>query len=160
MCQTLRMTVARIAVIALALAVCTAHAQEHAKTTLTVDVTDPIGSVIPDARIMATDQVTGSRLFLDADANGHAVIPLDQGTYKLKVEAPGFEHWEESEVIVNAEMHRDVSLRIAALTFNDPIYAQPEIPVERQPVAAELPLIPMQQFVAPARPIRHRPHWF
>jgi len=74
------MAVVQIAAIALALAACTALAQEHARETLTVVVTDQTGARISGAHIVATDQATGSQLDAAADATGQAVVQLDQGT--------------------------------------------------------------------------------
>jgi hypothetical protein len=77
------------------------------------------------------------------------------------VQARGFQLFQEKDVEVKAEMQRDVTLLIGINECGPCVTPDiPEIPLERQAVAAELPLIPMQQFVPPAKPIRRRPHWF
>jgi hypothetical protein len=154
------MTVARIAAIALALSACTAFAQERPATTLIVVVTDQSGAVIPGARIVATDQATGSRFDAVADTTGQAIVHLDKGTYELRVQAGGFQLLLEPNVEMHTETHKEVTLRISSWSSGPVVSGGPEIPLEYQPVAAELPLIPMQQLAAPAKPVHPRPHWF
>ena len=153
------MTPIRKAVIALALCACSALAQEPSKGKLTVVVTDRSGAVFPGARIAVTMAMTGMPVEATTDASGQAVLHLAQGSYELKVQAKGFESWEESKVEVTSETQRAVVLRVASTGC--PISVQaPEIPLERQALAAEIPLVPMQQFAPTARRPRHRPHWF
>jgi hypothetical protein len=127
-----------------------------------VVVTDQTGARKPGAHIAAFGQATGSHFEATADASGHAVIHLDRGNYELRVRVAGFQLWKEKEVEVDTETHKSVTLAIEnelpCLSFcgDQP----PEIPLERQTVAADIPLMPLQQFFPPAKPFRRRAHWF
>jgi hypothetical protein len=151
------MTVARIVALALALCACTALAQERTNATLVVEVTDPTGARIPGAQITATDETTGSRFEGATDLNGHAAFHLDQGIYKLRVGAKGFAFWEQTQLKLTAESHRNVILRIPAY-YAPPIVqvVAPILPEDHQFLVMEIPLIPMQQFVSPDKPLRRR----
>jgi hypothetical protein len=157
------MAVARISVIAFMLYVCAALAQGQAQITLTVDVTDHSSARVPGAHVAVTDQATGLRSDATANASGdnigHAVLHLDQGTYELRVQAPGFEGYMEKKVVVRAEMQKDVALTIGGINACPCVAAAPEFPLEleRQPIAADIPLIPVPELVLPAKPLRHRP---
>jgi hypothetical protein len=158
--KEVRVIASRIAVFALALSSCTALAQKHAKVTLTVVVTDQSGAIIPGAYIAATNQATGSRFEAPSDANGQAVVDLNEGTYKLTVTARGFQQYTEKDAALRAETHKKVVLSISNLVECGPCVSLipvadvREIPSEHQPIAAEIPLIPMQQFVPLAKPYR------
>jgi hypothetical protein len=155
-----RMIPKRLSMIAVALCICTplAHAQATAK--LKVEVTDQIGTVVPGAHFTATNNATGARVDAAADATGQSVVHLDQGIYDLKVTAPGFKHWMEKNVDAKAETNRRITLLIGD-TFGPTIIQQgPEIPLDHEEFAAEIPLITMQQLAAPAKLLRRRSHWF
>jgi hypothetical protein len=151
----------RIAVIALALCACSVLAQEQAMGTLTVIVTDETGARIPGAQLEALAAATGVHSASKADEIGQAVLHLDQGNYELKVRAMGFASWGKSKVEVSAETQSTVTLRVAE-SDTPMIKLEPPLdsPVEYRPLTAEIPKIPMQQFVPPAKPLRHRAHWF
>jgi hypothetical protein len=156
-----RMAPARIAVIALAFCACAVLAQQPAKGTLTVVVTDQMGAWISGARITATETQTGAHFEAIADGNGQAVLQIYQGSYELTVRSKGFTSWEKKEIKVNAETQRTATLNI--LHDGCPIFVEtPDIPLapERQALVAEIPLFPMQQFVPPSKPLRHKAHWF
>jgi Carboxypeptidase regulatory-like domain len=93
---------ARIAAIAFALCACTALSQQHEMGTLTVNVTDQTGAVIPGARIVASEEAAGSLFKAVAGPNGQALIDLDQGNYDLKVQASGFATHVEKSVALKA----------------------------------------------------------
>jgi Carboxypeptidase regulatory-like domain len=156
------MVVARIAAVALALCACAMFAQEPSEATLTVQVKDPSGAVIPRAHVVATDDAKGSRFEATADAAGKALIHLSQGTYDLRVEAAGFKGWIEKELEVKGETRRDVVVVVAVGGCGPcfPIQMVPPIELDNLPVEAEIPSIRMEQLVLPARRCRRRTHWF
>jgi hypothetical protein len=149
---------AHIAVIAIALCACPVLAQQPAEGTLTVVVSDQSGARIPAANIAATNEITGARFAATADASGQAVVHLLQGRYELIVGAAGFLSWTEKDVEVAAETGWAFTLAIG-LSSSPVVAADPTIPLERQ-VLEEIPLIPMQQFVQPAKLLRRGPRWF
>jgi pyruvate formate-lyase activating enzyme-like uncharacterized protein len=109
------------------------------------------------ARIAATNQATSSQFEAVTDNTGQAVVDLDQGTYKLTVRSQGFATWVEEKVELTGEMHKDVTLVISDMGCGVCIVPDvPEMPLERLPIAADIPLIPMQQLSLPAKPFRLR----
>lgn len=153
-----RVIASRIAAFAFALCACMALAQDHAKAALTVVVKDQSGAIIPGAHVVATNQATGLRFESTADTSfdsiGQAVLHLDQGTYELTVTAKGFEQYQEKETAVTAETHRDVTLRVGSCGPCVVVQDGPVIPLERMQVEVDIPLIPMQQLVLPAKRLR------
>lgn len=149
----------RIAAITLALSTCGSFAQEHPKSTLTMFVKDQTGAVIPGARITATDSATGVRVDGVADSKGQATVLLDQGTYELKVVAAGFRQEMAKGIEIKADTYLDATLRVADSGSGYPVSPSPEMPLERPALAAEISLIPTQQLVLEARPLRHRRRW-
>lgn len=95
--------------------ICSAsHAQEY-RGTITGQVTDPKGDVVPDATItaMSPEQTYNGK----TDSRGSFYVPFVQpGTYKIIAEAPGFKKVVHDGVIV------DVSAKISQ-TFALPIGA-------------------------------------
>jgi hypothetical protein len=131
--------------------------KQHARTILTVVVTDESCNHVSGANIvvLAIDQITG-RAEAVADGGGHALVHLDQGRYRLRVKAIGFQDWEEQNVEVKENMHRYVILARdctlgPSVCVDDP---RLPIPLPRQPVTADFPLIPTQRFLPPAKPFR------
>lgn len=161
--EEIRTATMRIAAIALAFSACTALAQQLALGTLplTVTVEDQSHAPIPGARIVASARASGVRFEAISNGNGQAVIHLVQGGYDLKVLANGFRTWEDKDIEVIAEIKRTAILVVESHTGPVVIAEErPRIQLEDQPLSAEIPLIPLQQFIPPARLLRHRRHWF
>jgi hypothetical protein len=156
----MRMSGPRIAVVALALCSCAAHAQLLAKATLTVVVSDQAGARIPGAQILVTDEMTGARFEARDDAAGEATVSLDQGTYALNVRAQGFAVWREKEVEMKGETHRDVILPIGTAGSGPVTVQMVDMPLGHQPLMAEVPSISMELLTLPPRRLRHRARWF
>jgi nitrous oxidase accessory protein NosD len=154
------MTPIRIVVIALALCACSALAQGPAEGTLTVVVEDQTGARVPGAHIAAFGQATGTHFEATADASGQAVLHVGQGSYKLRVRFTGFEIWNEENVKVNAETQVTATLAIATFFSGPNVIEAPDMPLERLTLAAEIPLVPTQQFAPPDKPLRHKARWF
>ncbi|MFY9802070.1 MAG: TonB-dependent receptor [Candidatus Acidiferrales bacterium] len=81
---------------------------------LTGQVTDSSGAVVPGASVTATN--TATNLMQTAITNGdgvYIVAPLPPGHYKLTVEAKGFERYEQSgiELFVNVAATQNVALK-------------------------------------------------
>jgi hypothetical protein len=154
------MAPARITTIALALCTCFTFAQEHPKSVLTVAVKDQSGAVIPGGHITVTDEATGERVDGLSNATGQAAVPLDQGSYELRVVAAGFQQLKVKSIEVKADTYREVTLATGALRSGYPtVSSGPEMPLERPPLAAEIPLMPMQQLVLTSTPLHHRRRW-
>ena len=62
-------------------------------------VTDPSGAVVTTATVMAVNESTGIQATAKTNGNGAYSVPLLQpGTYRVKIEAPGFKTVERSPV--------------------------------------------------------------
>jgi hypothetical protein len=156
----LRVAPARIAAISLALFACLVQAQQPATGILTVVVEDQTRARIAGARITAIEEATGSRFGAICDASGQAVVHLNQGRYEMTVQAAGFKGWKESHIEVKTGTKRTVTLAIGAYSSGPVVYVGAAILFEYPTLEVEIPMIPMQQFDPPAKPFRHRWHWF
>ena len=91
---------AALLLVALLLFLPAAHAQLSGS--LSGTVTDPSGSVVPNAKITLTNQASQEQREITSNKDGYfafaAVLP---GTYKVKVEVPSFKAWEQAGI----EMH-------------------------------------------------------
>jgi len=154
-CDTiLQMVAARVAGLALTLFACTAIAQERANATLTVAVVDPVGIAIRGARIVATEEVSGAQSEGMANASGQAKLQLSQGTYELRVLSKGFGMYVKKGVELKTETHRAVTLTIPEEPCTmacGPFPFGPLLELERPPLAAEIPFLPVPQLVLPAK---------
>lgn len=60
-------------------------------------VRDPTGALVPDAKVTVTQPVTGYRQTVQTDAQGSfKLVNVPFNTYKVRVEAPGFQSAEQS----------------------------------------------------------------
>src|ERR1035438_4404069 len=94
----------------------------HAKVlygSLTGNVTDPSSAAIPGVRVTALDVDTGVKREVDTDARGAYLFSnLQLGTYKITIEAKGFQTTIVDQVTVKAnEVRRvDFQAKIAQAT--------------------------------------------
>ncbi|MGH9377390.1 MAG: TonB-dependent receptor domain-containing protein [Terriglobia bacterium] len=66
-------------------------------------VSDPSSRVIPNAKVMVTNQATNvARQTVSTDTGAFRVSSLPQGIYRIEVTAPGFKPWVQTEVRLNA----------------------------------------------------------
>ena len=93
-----------------------AYAQGTA--TLTGEVSDNYGSVIPAADVFVTNNATGAEVTGSTDAVGGYAFTLEPGTYTITVEASGFEPGSASDVELMAgqSVLRNFSLELGAVT--------------------------------------------
>jgi hypothetical protein len=72
--------------------------------TISGNITDPTGALVPGATVTATETGTGFARTINADASGHYVIPnLRPTQYDLTVEAKGFEKSVQSHITLLAD---------------------------------------------------------
>ena len=94
-------------------------AQEF-RATLTGQVTDPTGAVIPKAKVTAINTDTGST-YTDATSNaGVYYIPyVVPGTYKVKVEADGFKTAIQDKVLLLAGKYTGQNFKLEVGSFHE-----------------------------------------
>lgn len=83
--------------------------------TITGNVQDTTGAVVPGAKVTATNQETQFTRQVESGADGaYRLDFLPVGTYTLKIEAPGFQTKQQQGVVLtlNAEVHIDASLPV------------------------------------------------
>src|SRR5262249_44535375 len=93
----------------------TALYPQEFRGTLAGVITDPQGSVVPGAKIRATQLETGSKNEAAADSEGRYTLPfLTPGSYKLEIDAPGFKRTvrEGLRIGANERVAADITLEI------------------------------------------------
>ncbi len=95
-----------------------AMAQEDTAATVTGQVTDSTGSIVPNATVIVVSTTTGEIRQVQSNQDGnYTVFPLAPGTYTLTVEQPGFKK-SVVNATINAKDRRaiDVILEVGAVT--------------------------------------------
>ena len=91
----------------------TAFAQMRITGAISGVVTDPAGSVVPNAKIVLVDAVNGTRKEAVSNASGQFVFPdLPFGTFQLTVTAAGFDNFVAENITVVASQTTDVPVRL------------------------------------------------
>ena len=95
-----------LTLLVLALVPFAAHAQS-ATASITGQVTDPSGAVVPGAKVTLLNPATGESRFTTSNQEGYYSFPvLLPATYRLTVEAPGFTQF------IQENIHLDVGLAL------------------------------------------------
>ncbi|MGA9180328.1 MAG: carboxypeptidase regulatory-like domain-containing protein [Candidatus Acidiferrales bacterium] len=85
-----------------------AHAQLSGS--LAGTVTDPSGSVVPNATVTLTNQASQEQRQVTSNKDGYfafaAVLP---GTYTVKVDAPNFKAWQQTDIVMHPGDTRSVA---------------------------------------------------
>ncbi|HET9530313.1 MAG TPA: carboxypeptidase regulatory-like domain-containing protein, partial [Blastocatellia bacterium] len=77
-------------------------------------VTDPSGAVIPGATVTIKDQSTGATRTVTTDAAGnYSVAGLPPGTYKIEVDAPGFNKTQVENVVIQPGQVSSTGVRLS-----------------------------------------------
>lgn len=98
--------------------------------TLTGNVTDPSGAVVPNAKVEALDLSTGVTRTATTDSNGVYRIPdLQEGTYKVTISASGFTTVvvQNVGVTVNNIKRADAQLKVAQAQTTVEVNAEQEV---------------------------------
>ncbi len=89
------------------------YAQQGSEGTVTVTVTDPSGSVIPDAKIELRDPSSNEvRQAVTQGSGTYSFVNLSIGTYRLTVSKEGFSVQVFDSVVVQAARVTDVSAKL------------------------------------------------
>ena len=105
-----------LAAVLLAAAFGIASAQQTA--TVSGEVLDDSGLVIPGATVTATDAVTGEEVTASTDSAGAYQLSLEPGTYTLSAESPGFEIGlaDPVQLAAGQAVERTFQLQLAVVT--------------------------------------------
>ena len=81
-------------------------------------IKDPTGALLPDAKVTVTQPVTGYQQTTQTDAQGSfKLVNVPFNTYKIRVEAPGFQPTEESvDLHTNIPLTLELSLSVEETT--------------------------------------------
>ena len=100
----------RAALLVAALLIFLPRAQAQLSGSLAGTVTDPTGAVVPNATVTLTNQASKDQRQVTSNKDGYfafaAVLP---GTYNVKVEAPSFKAWQQTDIIMHPGDTRSVS---------------------------------------------------
>lgn len=81
--------------------------------TISGTITDPSGSVIPNAMVVITNTAQGVKNTTMTDARGLYAFPsLPVGTYKLSVNAPGFKPKDRDKLVVDLDSVQQIDLSL------------------------------------------------
>jgi hypothetical protein len=157
------MAAVHIAAIVLGLLPCAALAQHPEMSAITVTISDQNGAIIPGAHVVVSGRAKALRFEAISDGSGVAVFRVHQGDYDLDVKARGFWSYRKTDLEVTKQTQIAVTLRIAE--YHGPTEVEESnLQLEHSQIIAELSLIPIEQFLLPARPLsvsakRPRPRW-
>ena len=87
--------------------------------TVSGQLTDPSGAVVPGARVILTDQAKGFTFGTTSDSGGRYLFtPVSPGTYTVAVQMAGFQKAVRTNIVVNVSENVTASfrLRIASAT--------------------------------------------
>src|SRR4026208_747260 len=95
-------------------------AQEETAASLSIQVSDSTGAVIPNATVVITHDATGvSRTVQTNEEGSLSVSPLAPGTYTVTVEQPSFKKYVENAVVLSARDRRQLTIVLEAGNVNE-----------------------------------------
>ncbi|HTF65661.1 MAG TPA: carboxypeptidase-like regulatory domain-containing protein, partial [Edaphobacter sp.] len=113
----------------LLLTVATTLAQQITAT-LSGIVTDASGSVVPNARVVATNTGTNAALTADSNAAGeYRINLLPVGTYTLKVSAPGFKAFVQDGIVLDLGQSANINAQLSIGGTNETVTISTAVPL-------------------------------
>jgi hypothetical protein len=108
------LTGAFVALVALVLFACASAANAQQLTaTLSGEVTDSTGAVIPNATVTVTHTTTNAVRTVQSDGSGnYSITSLPAGTYNLNVSSQGFESFVAKNVVLNIAEKRGLNVQL------------------------------------------------
>lgn len=105
------------------------RAQSAGGATLQGTVTDPTGSVIPDAKITITQHETGIKTSTVTNKDGFfSIPPVSIGNYSVRCEVPGMKAWEE-KVLLETGKTVEVNPILTVGQMNETITVMESVPM-------------------------------
>ncbi|MGB9456119.1 MAG: TonB-dependent receptor [Bryobacteraceae bacterium] len=75
---------------------------QNASSSLSATVLDPSGAVVPNAKVVLTNETTGSARDTVSNSSGFFdIVAIQPGSYSLTVSVPGFAVWERKTIVFN-----------------------------------------------------------
>jgi hypothetical protein len=110
---------------------------------ITGNIYDPSGAPVPNAKVTATNVLTGVATSREADPAGlYLITNLLPGNYQLIVEAKGFQRFVQQNIDlkVDSKMNIDVNLVLGEITQEITVSAAPAmLKTEKSDVSLEIP---------------------
>jgi hypothetical protein len=104
---------------------------------ITGNVTDPSGSVVPGATVTLTNNATGERRTATSGADGsYRFVNLVPGTYKVEVESSGFRRYTRDQIQVNVESVVRVDVAMQLGNVEQTVEVVGDVPVLQTETAA------------------------
>ena len=92
-------------------------------------VTDPTGAVINSATITATQTNTGRKTVVNAGQDGSFVFPtLSPAVYSISVTSAGFETYEQTGLVLQADQSVTVKVRLAVGASSQTVEVTSQVP--------------------------------
>ena len=133
-------------------------AQPTPQETVTIQVTDTAGAVIPGARIEVDPSPSKPEPILKTDGNGQAVLSLPAGAHTLSIAAPGFDE-QMLKIDVKAERVNPIVTALRVAYYYGPTLVSPGWDImTKTPDPVFLLLQPMLNF-GPLPSRRLKKHW-
>jgi hypothetical protein len=113
-----------VSLLALFFALVAAHGYAQQLTgTISGTAYDAAGAVIPNATVVLKNEASGDIRTSVTEADGHFVITAVQpATYQLDVTAPGFQGWEEKDIVMGVADNRAVpNIKLAVGTSSQKV---------------------------------------
>ena len=106
----------RIAVFFLLAAFAVTSFSQNANTSLRGVIKDPSGAVVPNAKIILTDNATGQKLTTTSGPSGeYQFLQINPAKYDISVSAPGFgDQVKSAELLVNQPATIDFTVTVKA----------------------------------------------
>src|SRR5438093_362871 len=92
-------------------------------------VTDPTGAVVPGAQIQATNKESGQTFTAKADGSGYYRVPVPAGTYNVEISSSGFAKVLHRDIVagLNASLRLDSKLELGNYTETVVVAAVPTL---------------------------------
>ncbi|MBA2731924.1 MAG: carboxypeptidase regulatory-like domain-containing protein [Acidobacteria bacterium] len=98
-----------------------ARAQEETAATITGQVVDTTGAVIPNATVVVAQKETGSERRVQTSEDGnYSISPLAPGDYTVTVEQTGFKRYLQN-ITLNARDRRPLEIRLEAGSLSETV---------------------------------------
>jgi hypothetical protein len=93
-------------------------------------ITDPTGSVLPDAAITVQNQETGIMRSVKTDSQGHFLVPaLQTGVYKIRAEHNGFQVEERDNIQLTVGQQLALNFIMKVGTANQTVEVEEQAPL-------------------------------